>query len=442
MRPGIFRIRRRNRPRQVAGQLSLPFRPSRTRVGPIGWIARYRDPARPHTRRESLRYSAAVVTAVVAAVWFTGWPLPRWAEGNPDVATLVVEPIVWLIVAALALYGWLRLADRPPPNALLAGLGLLAGLLHGTVLVVAGVVAVFGDNAIPDGAAGYARDLLSIVTLLAGAETARAFVLHAWRRFSPRASFAAVAVGFAAAALAAEQWAPLTDSGLLTEIGVGEWVPALALSAAATAMAQIGGPVPAAAYRFVVLGFAAFSPLVPILRWPAAAIVGTLAPLLAWQLLRSAYAHSAQGKQRAGAKELEPWEEPGDPWLAWLIGGLAAVAAVALVVFASGIVGYRLVVIDGDAMEPEYRRGDVAIVRDEPDLETLAVDDVIGFHRDDRVLIGRVVAIEEGSGGALITIRSDDPAAPRATITTDEIEGAAVLRIPGLGHISLWMRKD
>ena len=37
----FFRRRRRQRTRQVAGQLTLPFRASRTWRGPIGWVGRY-----------------------------------------------------------------------------------------------------------------------------------------------------------------------------------------------------------------------------------------------------------------------------------------------------------------------------------------------------------------------------------------------------------------
>ena len=73
-------------------------------------------------------------------------------------------------------------------------------------------------------------------------------------------------MGFAVARPAA-QWTPFDDLREVFRVVGGRWAPALALSALTTFLVSFGGPGPSFVYRFALLGFEWFSPILPDLDW-------------------------------------------------------------------------------------------------------------------------------------------------------------------------------
>ena len=90
-------------------------------------------------------------------------------------------------------------------------------------------------------------------------------------------------------------------------------------------------------------------------------------------------------------------------------------------------------------MEPAYERGDVALLRpvDAADLE---INDVIKFELRNRAVVHRIVAIEEGPDGIVITTKGDASDRPDPPIPEEAVEGRVVFLLPEVGHLNLWLR--
>ena len=288
------------------------------------------DADRRHTPREARRHSLMVLAAVALAYWFTQWPLPDLLSSHPDYNFYLVQPLIWGGIALLAGYGWRRLEDRPRFSRLLVGIAFLVGVFHVAVLVIAGVIGDFGDSPIAGRLVNYPKNLWYIATLLAGAEMARAYLFRVWRRRSERLAFVGATLVFFAVAMPAAQWTPFGDVQEVFRVVGGRWAPALALSALATFLVSFGGPGPSFAYRFALLGFEWFSPILPDLDWLVLFLVGVLTPIASAWLVRSIYGDTAEGRQRLPARRRRrrPRRKRGggagrggwSPWRCWRWG--------------------------------------------------------------------------------------------------------------------------
>jgi signal peptidase I len=102
-----------------------------------------------------------------------------------------------------------------------------------------------------------------------------------------------------------------------------------------------------------------------------------------------------------------------------------------------GSAGY--VVVSGSSMQPTLRDGDLVVVRER---DRYAVGDVIAFHvpegsGPDDYVIHRVV---EGSASAGYVTRGDNRTTPDPWRTPhDEVLGARIARVPGLGAFAQWL---
>jgi signal peptidase len=357
----------------------------------------------------------------------------------------MIQPLVWLAVAALALHGWVRLQDRPPLSKVLIGIAFLVGLFHVSILLIAGVVWDFGDSPMAGRLINYPKNLLYVTTLLAGLESARAYLFQAWRRFGEQWAFALVTALLFVVVIPAGQWGVLDGFDQFTRFVGGRWVPALALSVLATYLVRYGGIGPSFAYMFALMGFERFSPILPSLDWSVLLIIGVVVPLASASLVRSIYEETAEGEARleaetGGAARTEDEEPRTALWkqaLGW-VGTLALVAVAAL--FLLGAFGFRMLVIEGISMEPAYERGDLAIVRENIDLYLLEEDDVIVFEQDGFPIVHRIIEITDDGDGLVFTTQGDNVGRPDPPIRGEQVQGKVVFLIPEIGHVNLWLR--
>lgn len=102
-----------------------------------------------------------------------------------------------------------------------------------------------------------------------------------------------------------------------------------------------------------------------------------------------------------------------------------------------------LVVVTSESMEPALYPGDLLVLQGRP-AEDIAVGDIIVYEDDwygDAPIVHRVISIEAEGGNYYYFTQGDNNAvADPGNRTYDEVVGVMVLRIPALGHVSLFLR--
>lgn len=119
----------------------------------------------------------------------------------------------------------------------------------------------------------------------------------------------------------------------------------------------------------------------------------------------------------------------------------AAVCGVSVIAaaFFTGILPLTPVSIATGSMQPEYSIGDMVIVR--KGAENIEIGDVIQFNCDSHTVVHRVVDIVDENGTEAYITRGDaNNANDSGEVTSDEIIGKVVARIPYAGRLSLWLR--
>ncbi len=401
-------------------------------------IQAIRYPKQLHDRKETLRTSAIVLGYLTLAYWFTGWQLPRLLSTYPGLNFYVVQPVIWTGLAVLAYHSWRRLSDRPPFSRVLTAIAFAVGVFYVSVLIIAGVIGGFAQSPAGGRLINFPKNGLFIVTLLLGVETARAYLYWAWRRISEHIAFFATTLLFFAVVIPAAQWTAIGGAEPFFRIVLGRWLPALALSALATWLVEYGGLGPSFSYRFALLAFVWFSPILPDLDWPTLMLIGTATPLVSVGLVKSIHPSTAEGESRGVGQEEEPSEAEPQRWWPTLV--VTALGGLLIALLFTGTFGVRPFVVAGISMEPAYERGDVAIIAEDILPASLQVNDVIKFDLSNLEVVHRIVAVDDGPDGLVFVTQGDNVSRPDPPVTADQVEGKVVFLIPEIGRITLWLQ--
>ncbi len=382
----------------------------------------------PLSTRATAASSAAVFAYLASAYALVYYVVP--GRVSPSLNVYVFQPLLWTGLAVLAFVFWRRLPDRPRPSRRLAGLALFAGLFQVSALVLAGVLFGFGHSLYARSALHMAENGVYLATLLAGMEMSRAYLLHSWGRVSPMGGFAAVALLYAAVALAPGQYGLLGDSDRAFQTAGTSFLPGLSESVMATLLVSIGGPVPALAYRLFLVGFAWFSPVLPHLEWTMTAFLGTVTPVLAMLIVRDAW--FAQQECTPGETEEKRGVSP--------LYILAGVAVVGLIWLNVGLFGVHPALVSGVSMGPTLRAGDIVLTK-EVDPSSLQVGDIIRYRRPQGSVLHRIKEIERTSSGLVLVTQGDNNNTPDPPILSQQIEGKMVAKIPKVGWVAIGVQK-
>ncbi len=378
--------------------------------------------------RPALLSTAPLVAYLGAAYAVVYYLIP--GRLSADLELYVARPLIWSGLGALAYLLWRRLADRPPLSRAFIALAVLAGMFQLSVMLLAGMLYGFGHSPYAHQLLNMAKNLLYIGTLLAGLEMSRAYLIHTWSRVSMVVAFAVVSLLYAGVMFAPTQY-DFSGTGQAFRITGGTLLPAASESVAATFLASIGGPLPAFGYRFVLAAFEWFSPILPNLDWTVKAFLGTLTPVAAILLVRSAY-----GDEKSEEKEGEKSVSQGvSIW--WILAGVVVVAFIWL---NTGMLGVRPALISGMSMEPTFHTGDMVLTRDVP-LQDLKVGDIVRYKLGGVAVVHRIVKIDQGDSGTVFTTKGDNNNTEDKPVQGQQIQGRVVLIIPKVGWASIYAER-
>ncbi len=110
------------------------------------------------------------------------------------------------------------------------------------------------------------------------------------------------------------------------------------------------------------------------------------------------------------------------------------IVALSLSLLVLRFVGLFAYVVMGGAMEPMLPIGSLVVVAPIPS-DAVRVGDLVTVTLPDRILTHRVVAIDQGDGGELFTLRGDAAASPDpVTVQPSPVVGKPWVAIPTLGY--------
>ena len=117
-----------------------------------------------------------------------------------------------------------------------------------------------------------------------------------------------------------------------------------------------------------------------------------------------------------------------------------AIFGVSLLWLNSGLLGVRTFLIRGGSMQPILKAGDVVIVKP-CDPENIQIGDIILFNNSEKWIMHRVIDIKRSSGALEFTTKGDANKIADQPITLRQVNGKAVLKIPKIGWLSLYLKK-
>ncbi len=397
------------------------------------------DHPRFATRRAELVAAGAVATWALVIYFATNAGL-----AGEIVSRLGIDPthpfawqatsaLLWGSLAAVAFYTWRhRITYRLRANRRMVVLAFLIALFHVALLALAGLAFGFGRSPYSHDWLPMAGNVLYFLSVIIALEMGRACVVAALRRWNDTLALGAATLLFGFLALPLTRWT-LDGSATSMLATTGEHIlPTLSQGLLATFMVLIAGPLGAIVYQGGLAAFEWLSPILPDLRWPVTAFIGTLAPLIGLWVLRQSNTADVADPTDEDRSADAPRTDAG-----WLSVGVITVTMLWLV---TGMFGVQPFIISGPSMQPTMAAGDLVIIRDvEPgDIE---VGDVIRFRSGDQAIIHRVVDLDDSGTRPVFITRGDNNNRDDPPVLASAVDGEVVATLPKLGWPSIWIRR-
>jgi signal peptidase len=411
-----------------SSELSSSGAPGALRRSPPVQQPRRRTPG----SRPAKRWLAVPVAVWALAVYLIVNLVLRGLRSGP-LNLYLVQPLLWSSLAALAFFGWrYGVSPKPRLNSSLIVMAGLAGAFQVAIFLIAGLLSSFGHSPYSHRILRLLGNLVYITTMLVGMEMSRACLVRIIARRNLTLGLILVTVLYSVLNIHLTRFTALRgEPAVLFSFCGATLLPTLSENLLASFLALAGGPLPAIAYRGVLVTFEWLSPILPDLPWPVTTFLGSVTPALGLLIIRNQYAARRAGQAKASPRK-------GQSSTAWL---LVAVVTAGLVWFNNGFFGVRPTLVTGMSMSPTLETGDIVITRKIP-AEAVQVGDIIRF-RDEGAqsyVVHRVLAIESEGGRAQFITQGDGNNAPDPPVRPGQLEGKVVLIVPKLGWLSIKLR--
>jgi len=207
----------------------------------------------------------------------------------------------------------------------------------------------------------------------------------------------------------------LTSNLLLTYLAVGAGLPAMLV------------------YRLGTLGTTLLLPILPKFDWYLIGVSAVLLSLATYIVIDRAQ----QGRQPHSRRHHFHIQRASN--IAFIT------IMVALVLFMTGALRYKPVVIVSDSMKPLYSRGAIVLVRMGYDPMDIESGDIIQYkHKQTgQVITHRVVDIQQaanGSGERVFITKGDNNQSQDIPVEQSQVLGVVRAQVPYLGYPTIWLR--
>lgn len=283
-------------------------------------------------------------------------------------------------------------------------------VLFGDILLVLQNLAVFGVAA---AAFEYIR---SVTMMLAGRRNAVWF-----------GAIVAIVYTLALLDVAAVAWTDMPSEIIKQTMELV--VPALSTSFLMTYLVVTSGLRVAVSLRLALVASTILLPIIPRYDWymtGVSTLLLAVGVVVALNHVTTVHGPERQVRHRRSLHKLSD------------ITGLLVL--VAIVTFMTGVFSYRPLAVMSDSMRPTFARGAMVVVQER--TVDMQVGDIIQYQRQDRMIIHRVVGIDEASEGAAartIYTKGDNSPSVDPPVYDDQIRGIVRASVPYIGYPTVWL---
>ena len=348
---------------------------------------------------------------------------------NASLRVYLFFPLLWILLALIALYGWkFGLSERPQFDKYLFLLAAAAGMAELLVTFLTGLIWQFGYSPYSRQITNVIGNLFYVIAMLVGFETARAYLLHRFGKKSPLFSFVLILILFSFLTIPPAIYNQFSEVASSFQVFGKVILPALAQGMLITYLALIGGPWMAITFRSIPLLFEWLSPYLPNLPWMGSAFIKTLTPLIILILINMVLTREEETQTNKQQKKTS---------YAWVV---VALISVSLLWINSGLFGIRPFLVSGVSMEPVLKAGDIVIVQNVKS-EEISDGDIILFRRGPNRILHRVIETYESKGASYFVTQGDANNVEDLPVNFEDVEGKARFAIPKIGWLSIEIKR-
>jgi signal peptidase len=182
------------------------------------------------------------------------------------------------------------------------------------------------------------------------------------------------------------------------------------------------------------------SPILPNLSWELQALMNVIIPVVGFVAVEQIVSPirlielGLRNRIEATAKSRKRRNYSSMSWIA------TTLIILVLLWGTSGLMGVKPSVVASGSMTPALEVGDMAIAT-KVNFDAIRPGDIIQYVKDGEVIIHRVIEIQDGDKGAKVFIaKGDANAVPDDPVQQAAVLGKAILIIPKVGWISIYLR--
>ncbi|MDD2555652.1 MAG: signal peptidase I [Syntrophaceticus sp.] len=353
--------------------------------------------------------------------------VPRFLTGYSTV--YIAKPLGWIIIAIFVMR-LPRLNSAGKQRLLPTLIGIACGIAFSQIylMLLAGFLDGFGRSPYSFTLSGVLINLLYVVSMLAGMELSRAWLINRLLRkpgflvpllMAVLYTLISIPVSkFPSWGSTLEAWTQFLGSTLL---------PVSMEQLLASFLAMWGGTLPALAYRGILEGFHWFSPVLPDLSWLMKALAGTVIPLVGLAILQEYCANQCARRRSARLQEK-----------GYVSTAIFGAVLVGIIWFSMGVFPVRPMVIYSGSMRPVFDAGDIVFVV-KNDTALLREGDIISY-RVAESPVSVIHRITEIKGDKTIITKGDDNEQADDPIVPEQVRGKVVLVVPDVGWASIYVK--
>lgn len=342
--------------------------------------------------------------------------------------TYIINPIIWLIIMLVSILLIGKEDAKFKGNKDKTQIVLIGTLIFIILFFASGLIFTFAKSSYSRTAIGILKNLFAFVGLIVFKEITRSKLVTNTGKVS--FNLAIICILFIACDIQIYNLTSyLSSSEMFFKYFFSQIFPIISVNIVCTYLATVSNSLSSILYRGIIMTAKIIAPILPNLDWFMQGMMEGLFPVIIYAMTNYYNVKRTQKLSKKSVKKNKPYK---------LI--ILVIIFVLFGFFVGGFFSYRPVAVMSGSMQPLFYRGDVVLVKkiNEENVKNLKIYDIIEYKLDSRVVLHRIIKIEEENGELYFTTKGDNnELEDTKRVTKDQVIGTIEGTIKYIGYPSV-----